>query len=63
MPYTVHDFESGDILMATQLNEMDDQIAAVTSAIESGGAGGGAYTIVEGLSGVEVIDNSQNVGS
>ena len=59
MPYTVHDFESGDILMATQLNEMDEQIAAVTDTIESGGAGG-AYTIVEGQTGVEVIDNSQN---
>ncbi len=62
MPYTVHDFESGDILTAEELNEMDDQIAAVTDVIEHGGAGG-AYTITEGSTGLEILDNSQSSGS
>ena len=61
MPYTTHDFESGDILLASELNEMDEQIASMTEAIESGGVGG-AYTINEGAAGFEIVDNS-NSGS
>lgn len=61
MPYTTHGFESGDILTASELNEMDEQIASVTEAIESGGVGG-AYTINEGTTGFEIVDNS-NSGS
>ena len=57
MPYTTHDFESGDILLASELNEMDEQIASMTEAIESGGVGG-AYTINEGTTGFEIVDNS-----
>lgn len=59
MPYTAHDFESGDILLASELNEMDEQIASMTEAIESGGVGG-AYTINEGATGFEIVDNSSN---
>lgn len=35
MSYTKHNFETGDILYASQLNEMDDQIAANEEAIEN----------------------------
>ena len=59
MPYTTHDFESGDILLASELNEMDEQIASMTEAIESGGVGG-AYTINEGTTGFEIVDNSSS---
>lgn len=62
MPYSTHDFESGDILLASQLNEMDGQIAAVTEAIESGSAGS-AYTINTQESGLEIVANNQNSGS
>ena len=61
MPYTAHEFESGEILLASELNEMDEQIASITDAIESGGVGG-AYTINEGTAGFEIVDNS-NSGS
>lgn len=54
MPYTVHNFQTGDILLASDLNEMDEQIANMTSAVESGGA----YTIVEGSTGIEIVDNN-----
>ena len=60
--YTAHDFESGDILTAVDLNAMDDQIEGITNAIESGAAGG-AYTISEDTTGVVIVDNSQNSGS
>lgn len=59
MPYTTHDFESGDILLASELNEMDEQIASMTEAIESGGVGG-AYEINEGTTGFEIVDNSSS---
>ena len=59
MPYTAHDFESGDILTAVDLNAMDDQIEALTDVIESGGVGG-AYEINEGSTGFEIVDNSSN---
>jgi hypothetical protein len=60
MPYTAHDFQSGDILMAEDLNDMDEQIASLTETVESGGAGGGSYTINAGETGVEIVMNSQN---
>jgi len=62
MPYTAHDFQSGDILMASELNEMDEQIASLTETVESGGAGG-SYTINAGETGVEIIMNAQNSGT
>lgn len=62
MPYTAHDFQSGDILMAEDLNEMDEQIASLTETVESGGAGD-SYTINAGETGVEIVMNSQNSGT
>lgn len=59
MPYTVHDFQSGDILMAEDLNEMDEQIASLTETAESGGS----YTINAGETGVEIVMNEQNSGT
>ncbi len=63
MPYTAHDFQSGDILMAEDLNDMDEQIASLTETVESGGAGGDSYTINAGETGVEIVINSQNSGT
>lgn len=63
MPYTTHDFQSGDILMAEDLNDMDEQIASLTETVESGGAGGSSYTINAGETGVEIVMNSQNSGT
>lgn len=63
MAYVAHDFQSGDILMASELNEMDEQIASLTETIESGGAGGGSYTINAGETGVEIVMNAQNSGT
>lgn len=62
MPYTAHDFQSGDILMAEDLNDMDEQIASLTETVESGG-GGSSYTINAGETGVEIVINSQNSGT
>ena len=59
MPYTTHGFESGDILMAEDLNEMDEQIASLTETAESGGS----YTIIAGETGVEIVMNAQNSGT
>lgn len=63
MPYTAHEFQSGDILMAEDLNDMDEQIASLTETVESGGAGGGSYTINAGETGIEIAMNSQNSGT
>lgn len=57
MPYTAHEFQSGDILTASDLNEIDEQLASLTETVESGG-GGGAYTINAGETGVEIVVNS-----
>lgn len=62
MSYTAHDFQSGDILTANDLNEMDEQIASLTETVESGG-GGGSYTINAGETGVEIVMNAQNSGT
>lgn len=62
MPYTAHNFETGDILMAADLNDMDEQISTLTEAVESGGAGG-SYTINAGETGFEIVMNSQNSGT
>ena len=35
MPYTVHNFQSGDILLASELNEMDTQIASNEEALSN----------------------------
>lgn len=63
MPYTAHDFQSGDILMASELNEMDEQIASLTETVESGGASGGSYEINAGETGVEIVMNAQSSGT
>ena len=34
MPYTKHNFQSGDILRAAELNDIDDQIYELTEAVE-----------------------------
>lgn len=54
--YTVHEFKRGDILLASQLNEMDEQIASLTRDAQAGGA----YKITEGSTGVEIFDNTTN---
>ena len=54
MPYSAHNFRSGDILTASDLNEMDDQIASITEAIDSGSAGGGSQ-IIEQETGIEIV--------
>ena len=56
MPYTPHNFQSGDILLASELNEMDEQIASLTDS----SASAGNYTITEGSNGIEIIDNTSN---
>lgn len=53
MPYTPHNFQSGDILLASELNEMDEQIASLTDSSAAGN-----YTITEGLTGIEIVDNT-----
>lgn len=53
MPYTVHNFQSGDILLADDLNSMDRQIASLTEEVEAGGA----YTIIEDTTGIEIVNN------
>ena len=58
MPYSVHNYESGDILLASELNEMDSQIATLTEAVE--GSSGSDYTIVAQESGLEIVNNNQN---
>lgn len=39
MSYTKHNYQSGDILMASDLNDMDDQIYELTEAIDGGEVG------------------------
>lgn len=53
MPYIPHNFQSGDILLASELNEMDEQIASLSENSTEGN-----YIISEGSTGIEIIDNT-----
>ena len=52
MSYQPHNFQSGDVLLASQLNEMDNQIAENLSA-DQGVANAGKILVV-GVDGIVV---------
>lgn len=68
MAYQKHNFETGDVLRAAQLNEIEDEIARQADAleeIETSGAAAGAvrYDADQTLTGTEKAKARQNIGA